>query len=197
VGSNALSGAHRLAPDRRVTVRRTGIARHDFVTSSPGVFTPVPAKRLKSFSLVDCISIGVDRMERDHELQVRQRGPRQWDRAECAGHNLDVGALDQLWQQDLEFAAPKMFRITEESIAEFKKRYVSLVSIAKAINSRSWALKNFCTRCRLPMLVAKQPNHRSNQAFIPTERKQELLCLRSGGTLKSRSVRVGCEAAVC
>jgi hypothetical protein len=93
--------------------------------------------------------------------------------------------------------APKMLRITEESIAEFKKQYVSLVSIAKAINSRSWALKNFCKRCSLPMLVAKQPNHRSSQAFIPAERKQELLCLRSGGTLKWRSVRVGCEAAVC
>src|ERR1700758_3334191 len=93
--------------------------------------------------------------------------------------------------------APKMLRITEESIAEFKKQYVPLVSIAKAINGRSWALKNFCKRCSLPMLVAKQPNQRSSQAFIPTERKQELLCLRSGGTLKWRSVRVGCEAAVC
>jgi len=30
-----------------------------------GVFTPVLAKRLNSFSLVDCISIGVDRMARN------------------------------------------------------------------------------------------------------------------------------------
>ncbi len=79
----------------------------------------------------------------------------------------------------------KYLRVTEESIAEFKKQYVSLVSIAKAINSRSWALKNFCKRSSLPMLVAKQPNHR-NQAFIPTERKQELLCLRSSRMRKTR-----------
>ena len=50
-------------------------------------------------------------IDRDHELQVRQRGPRQWDRTECTGHNLDVGTLDQLRQQDLEFA------VTDERIA--------------------------------------------------------------------------------
>jgi hypothetical protein len=87
--------------------------------------------------------------------------------------------------------APKMLRITEESIAAFKKRYVSLVSNAKAINSRSWALKNFGKRCSLPMLVAKRPNHRSNQAFIPTERKQELLCFRLRRMLKARSADSG------
>jgi hypothetical protein len=29
-----------------------------------GVFTPVLAKHSKSFSLIDCISVGVDRMQR-------------------------------------------------------------------------------------------------------------------------------------
>jgi hypothetical protein len=33
----------------------------------PGVFTPVLAKHSKSFSLIDCVSVGVDRMQRNFE----------------------------------------------------------------------------------------------------------------------------------
>jgi len=36
------------------------------------VFTPVLAKHSKSFSLVDCISVGVDRMQRNFEPMRRQ-----------------------------------------------------------------------------------------------------------------------------
>jgi hypothetical protein len=79
------------------------------------------------------------------------------------------------------------FRVTEESIAEFKKRYVSLLSIARTTNSASWALQNICKRCNLPMLVARQSGKKSSQAFIRAEQRQELLCLRSGRTLKWRS----------
>jgi len=32
-----------------------------------GVFTPVLAKHSKSFSLIDCISVGVDRMQRNFD----------------------------------------------------------------------------------------------------------------------------------
>lgn len=31
----------------------------------PGVFTPVLAKHSKSSSLIDCVSVGVDRMQRN------------------------------------------------------------------------------------------------------------------------------------
>ena len=41
----------------------------DIVTS---VFTPVLAKHSKSFSLVDCISFGVDRMQRNFEPMRKQ-----------------------------------------------------------------------------------------------------------------------------
>ncbi len=75
---------------------------------------------------------------------------------------------------------PKACRVTEESIAEFKKRYVSLLSIARATNSASWALQNICKRCNLPMLVARQSGKKSSQAFIRAEHRQEMLCLRSG-----------------
>ncbi len=37
-----------------------------------GVFTPVLAKHSKSFSLVDCISVGVDRMQRNFEPMRKQ-----------------------------------------------------------------------------------------------------------------------------
>jgi hypothetical protein len=74
----------------------------------------------------------------------------------------------------------RTFRVTEESIAEFKKRYVSLLSIARTTNSASWALQKICKRCNLPMLVAMQPRKKSSQAFIRAEQRQELLCLRSG-----------------
>ena len=74
---------------------------------------------------------------------------------------------------------PKAFRLTEESIAEFKKRYVSLVSIARTTNSASWALQNLCKRCNLSMLVAGQPGKKRSQAFIRAEQRQELLSLRS------------------
>jgi len=86
---------------------------------------------------------------------------------------------------------PKAFRVTEESIAEFKKRYVSLLSIARTTNSASWALQKLCKRRNFPMLVARQPGRKSSQAFIRAEHRQELLCLRSGKSLKSRSAESG------
>jgi hypothetical protein len=37
-----------------------------------GDFTPVLAKHSKSFSLIDCISVGVDRMQRNFEPMRKQ-----------------------------------------------------------------------------------------------------------------------------
>jgi hypothetical protein len=45
-----------------------------------GVFTPVLAKHSKSFSLIDCISVGVDRMQRKFELMRNQ--VKAWQRSE-------------------------------------------------------------------------------------------------------------------
>jgi len=42
-------------------------------------------------------------VDRDDKLQVRQRGPGYRHQAERAGHDLNVGTLDQLRPQDLEF----------------------------------------------------------------------------------------------
>jgi hypothetical protein len=38
----------------------------------PGVFKPVLAKHSKSFSLIDCIAVGVDRMQRNFEPMRKQ-----------------------------------------------------------------------------------------------------------------------------
>ncbi len=45
-----------------------------------GVFTPVLAKHSKSFSLIDCISVGVDRMQRNSEPMRKQ--VETWPRSE-------------------------------------------------------------------------------------------------------------------
>jgi hypothetical protein len=44
------------------------------------VFTPVLAKHSKSFSLIDCISVGVDRMQRNFEPMRKQ--VESWQRSE-------------------------------------------------------------------------------------------------------------------
>jgi hypothetical protein len=46
------------------------------------VFTPVLAKHSKSFSLIDCISVGVDRMQRNFEPMRKQ--VEAWQRSELA-----------------------------------------------------------------------------------------------------------------
>jgi len=49
--------------------------RCEFVVSNmafSGDFTPVLAKHSKSFSLMDCISVGVDRMQRNFEPMRKQ-----------------------------------------------------------------------------------------------------------------------------
>jgi hypothetical protein len=45
-----------------------------------GVYTPVLAKQEKSFSLIDCISVGVDRMRRNFDPMRKQ--VETWQRSE-------------------------------------------------------------------------------------------------------------------
>jgi len=56
-----------------------GISREsrEFGDIATGVFTPVLSKHSKSFSLVDCCSVGVDRMQRDFEPMRKQVEARQ------------------------------------------------------------------------------------------------------------------------
>jgi len=70
------------------------------------VFTPVLAKHSKSFSLIDCISVGVDRMQRNSVSEVRARyrqrrstTPNQNGRKEAKNHrtSYDPDRLPQFW----------------------------------------------------------------------------------------------------
>jgi hypothetical protein len=54
-----------------------------------GAFTPVLAKHSKSFSLVDCISVGVDRMQRNFEPMRKQ--VEAWQRSELTDVTAKLG----------------------------------------------------------------------------------------------------------
>jgi hypothetical protein len=60
------------------------------------VFTPVLAKHSKSFSLIDCISVGVDRMQRNFEPMRKQ--VEAWQRSEL----IDVTAKVVIYEAFVE-----------------------------------------------------------------------------------------------
>jgi hypothetical protein len=65
--------AGRKSASGKLSLRIVRIRKHGL-----GVFAPVLAKHSKSFFLIDCISVGVERMERNLEpmrKQVRFRQP--------------------------------------------------------------------------------------------------------------------------
>jgi hypothetical protein len=62
--------------DERVTCNRSAELELELGNIVPGVFTPVLAKHSKSFSLIDCISVGVDRMQRNFEPKYEEFRPR-------------------------------------------------------------------------------------------------------------------------
>jgi hypothetical protein len=68
-----------------------------------GVFTPVLAKHSKSFSLIDCVSVGVDRMQRNFEPMRKQVEP--WQRAELTDVTAKVVIYEAFVEAKLE--APK------------------------------------------------------------------------------------------
>jgi hypothetical protein len=59
---------------------QTDRADQEFGNIVPGVFTPVLTKHSKSFSLIDCISVGVGRMQRNFEPMRKQ--VEGWQRSE-------------------------------------------------------------------------------------------------------------------
>jgi hypothetical protein len=68
-----------------------------------GAFTPVLAKHSKSFSLVDCISVGVDRMQRNFEPMRKQ--VETWQRSELTDVTAKVVIYEAFVEGRLE--APK------------------------------------------------------------------------------------------
>jgi hypothetical protein len=68
-----------------------------------GDFTPVLAKHSKSFSLIDCISVGVDRMQRNFEPMRKQ--VEAWQRSELTDVTAKVVIYEVFVEGRLE--APK------------------------------------------------------------------------------------------
>ena len=67
------------------------------------MFTPLLAKHSKSFSLIDCISVGVDRMQRNFEPMRKQIEA--WQRSELSDVTAKVVMYEAFVEGKLE--APK------------------------------------------------------------------------------------------
>src|SRR5260370_40381598 len=80
-----------------------GAGPRQFGSIVPGVFTPVLAKHSKSFSLVDCLSVGVDRMQRSFEPMQKQ--VEAWQRSELTDVTAKVVIYEAFVEGKLE--APK------------------------------------------------------------------------------------------
>jgi len=109
----------------------------------PGVFTPVLAKHSKSFSLIDCISVGVDRMQRNFEPMRKQ--VEAWQRSELTDVTAKVVIYEAFVEGKLE--APKHLARTvhdlyfEPKYEEFRPLGQSGVSPMRSRrHSRNWRL---------------------------------------------------------
>jgi hypothetical protein len=91
---------------------------HDIVLKSNGVFTPVLAKHSKSFSLIDCISVGVDRMQRSFEPMRKQ--VEAWQRSELTDVTAKVVIYEAFVEGELE--APKHLARTVHDLY-FRPKY--------------------------------------------------------------------------
>jgi len=83
-----------------------------------GDFTPVLAKHSKSFSLIDCISVGVDRMQRSFEPMRKQ--VEAWQRSELTDATAKVVIYEAFVEGALE--APKHLARTVHDLY-FEPRY--------------------------------------------------------------------------
>ena len=98
------------------------------------MFTPVLAKHSKSFSLIDCISVGVDRMQRNFEPMRKQ--VETWQKSELTDVTAKVVIYEAFVEGKLE--APKHLARTvhdlyfEPKYEEFRPRTILSVSNATA-----------------------------------------------------------------
>ena len=70
---------------------------------------------------------------------------------------------------------PTGLRISEQSIARFKKNYVSLVSIACEIGNAPTALVGHCAAKHIPMVFVKYPHRETRQAFVRIKDRNAVL----------------------
>lgn len=73
---------------------------------------------------------------------------------------------------------PTGWRISEESIALFKKKYVSLLSIAREMGRISRTLMRHCARKHIPILMVKHPHKETKHAFVRLKNRNAVLSYR-------------------
>ena len=73
---------------------------------------------------------------------------------------------------------PTGLRISEESIARFKKKYVSLLSIAREMGKISRTLMRHCARKHIPILMVKHPYKATKHAFVRIKDRNAVLSYR-------------------
>jgi hypothetical protein len=83
------------------------------------VFTPVLAKHSKSFSLIDCISVGVDRMQRNFEPMRKQ--VEAWQKSELTDVTAKVVIYEAFVEGKLE--APKHLARSVHDLYYFEPKY--------------------------------------------------------------------------
>ena len=138
-----------------------------------GDFTPVLAKHSKSFSLIDCISVGVDRMQRNFEPMRKQ--VEAWQRLELTDVNAKVVIYEAFVEGKLE--APKHLARTvhdlyfEPKYEDFRSEPSGAFRMPSHRHSRNW----------IPFLSSKRPRSwesswrpgspsRSNAGAVPAGR---------------------------
>jgi hypothetical protein len=108
---------------------------HVFVCSNmafSGDFTPVLAKHSKSFSLIDCVSVGVDRMQRNFEPMRKQ--VEKWQQSELTDVTAKVVIYEAFVEGKLEaprcLARPVHDLFFEPKYEDFKPRTIWSLSNA-------------------------------------------------------------------
>jgi hypothetical protein len=114
-------------------VRNYELADGNIVT---GAFTPVLAKHSKSFSLIDCISVGVDRMQRNFEPMRKQ--VEAWQRSELTDVTAKVVIYEAFVEGNLE-AAKHLARTVHDLYFEPLRLAMRNGSNAECIVTRSCA----------------------------------------------------------
>jgi hypothetical protein len=118
------------------------------------VFAPVLAKHSKSFSLIDCVSVGVDRMQRNFEPMRKQ--VEAWQRSELTDVTAKVVIYEVFVEGKLE--APKHLSRTvhdlyfEPKYEEFRSRTIWSLRMPSPRRSRN--LSQFRSLRLLPSWVS-------------------------------------------
>lgn len=117
------------------------IAASEFGNIVSGVFTPVLAKHSKSFSLIDCVSVGVDRMQRNFEPMRKQ--VEAWQRSELTDVTAKVVIYEAFVEGKLEapkhLPAPSMTFTSNRNTRTSSRGRSGVSRMRSPRHSRNWS----------------------------------------------------------